>query len=512
MLTEILDRLTSMPEQQQREMVAEAYEATKGMKFIPLPGPQTEAYFSEADVLLFGGSPGGGKTALEIGLALNEHRRALVARKEFVDLAGPLHTLDNILGVPRSASQGNRPVYRDERCTIDFIGLGDDLGGKQGNPHDLICIDEAAQIPEVQFRMLLGWMRTNIPGQRCRAVLGSNPPLDSVGDWLIVYFAPWLDPKHPNPAQPGELRFFLPTEDGSGDRECSKDDFIILHGVKVSPQSRTFIPSKFTDNPYYNSEEYAKALSGLPVEVRDRLTSGNFMLDRLDDEFQAIPTAWVRAAQARWTNNPPLNVPMCAIGVDVAQGGSDRTVLAPRYDGWYAPLISIPGKETPDGQSVAGLVVKHRRNEAKPIIDIGGGWGGDAYAALRENGLDARSYMGVKKSVGRTQDQLIKFTNIRSEAYWKFREALDPSQEQGSSIALPPDPELVADLCAPSYSIGSNGIQIEPKEKVCGRLGRSTDKGDAVVMAWWDGLKGYNIQGGWKAKSNRVPQVVTRRK
>lgn len=200
---------------------------------------------------------------------------------------------------------------------------------------------------------------------------------------------------------------------------------------------------------------------------------------------------------------------MCAIGVDVAQGGNDETVLAIRHDGWYAPMFATPGKDTPDGKAAAGLVISKRRNDAKVIVDIGGGWGGDCYAHLRENGIDAVSYMGVKPSVRRTVDKQLKFFNTRSEAYWRFREALDPSQEGGSGIALPPDTMLVADLCSPTYEVGSNGIKIESKEKVCDRIGRSTDRGDAVVMAWWDGVKGKNIKDGWKNHGrNRTPQVL----
>lgn len=373
------------------------------------------------------------------------------------------------------------------------------------------CVDEAAQVPESHVRMLLGWLRTDIPGQRCRMVLGSNPPLNSTGDWLISFFAPWLDPQHHNPAKEGELRYYLPNDDGIGDRECAPDESIEMHGVKVTPQSRTFISSKFTDNPYYDPEQYAKSLAGLPDDARKVLISGNFLLTRNDDVWQAIPTAWIREAQERWTAVPPVGVPMCAIGVDVAQGGADDTVLAPRRDGWFAPLIIKPGKETPDGKVVAGLVIQHRRDNAKVIVDIGGGWGGDAFGHLRANQIDTVGYMGVKASSRRTVDKQLKFFNVRAEAYWRFREALDPSQEGGSSIALPPDAVLVADLCAPTYEIGTNGIKIEPKEKVCDRIGRSPDRGDAVVMAWWDGLKQANVQDGWKAR-NKKPQVVMGRK
>lgn len=514
---DILARLAGLPAEQQAEIKASAIAATKGKVFIPQPGPQTAAYFSEADIILFGGSPGGGKTALEVGLALNEHKRALIVRKNFVDLAGVLHTLDNILGQENSAVGGTRPMYRKPGGgVIDFMGLGDSIDGKQGNPHDLICVDEAAQVPEFHVRMLLGWMRTDIPGQRCRMVLGSNPPLDTTGDWLVEFFGPWLNPQHPRPAQEGELRYYLPNEDGMGERECEASDFIMLNGVKVRPMSRTFISSKFTDNAYYDPEQYARALAGLPDEVRNRLSTGNFMTERADDVWQTIPTAWIRAAQDRWTPTPPVGVPQCAIGLDVAQGGNDKTIAAPRHDGWFAKLEVKPGKETPDGKKAAGVVIALRRDNSKVIVDIGGGWGGDCYAHLRENGIDAVSYMGVKPSNRRTVDNTLKFANVRSEAYWRMREALDPSQIQGSPIYLPPDTELVADLCAPRYEIIRQGkdavIKVEPKDEVKKRLGRSPDRGDAVVMAWWDGIKQSNVQDGWKNFGRgKVPQVVTGR-
>ena len=75
---------------------------------------------------------------------------------------------------------------------------------------------------------------------------------------------------------------------------------------------------------------------------------------------------------------------------------------------------------------------------------------------------------------------MLEFANRRSEAWWKFREALEP--DSGEDIALPPDAELMADLTAPTYEVDTQGIRIERKEKIIKRLGRSPDCGDAVVM------------------------------
>lgn len=503
-LKDVLASLEALPAESRKQIEQEALRATQDKPFVPNPGQQTLAYFSEADVLLYGGKPGGGKTALEVGLALNEHHRSLIVRKKFVDLDGVLHTLDNIVGKEGSAKGGNRPYYeKPGGGVIHFMGMGEDMDGKQGNPHDLICVDEAAQLPEHQVAMLMGWLRTNLKGQRCRMVLASNPPLDSTGDWLIEYFAPWLDPQHPSPAQEGELRYFLPNE-GGGYRECDKGDTAMVHGLRVSPQSRTFISASFEDNPFYDTDQYAKTLAGLPDEMRRKLMSGSFLLDRSDDAWQVIPTAWVKEAQARWGEAPPVGVPMCALAVDVAQGGADETVLAPRYDGWFARLIVEPGAKTPTGPDVAGLVISHRRDGAKVIVDVGGGWGADALAHLRTNGVEAESYMGVKPSARRTKDKMLGFFNLRSQVIWQFREALDPGQEGGSCIALPPDPKLLADLTAPRYDIDSGKIRVESKEKVVDRLGRSPDRGDAVVMAWHTGAKAADSYAMWRGDHRSV--------
>ena len=81
----------------------------------------------------------------------------------------------------------------------------------------------------------------------------------------------------------------------------------------------------------------------------------------------------------------------------------------------------------------------------------------------------------------------MRFTNKRTAALWGMREALDPGQPGGSPVSRPPDPGRVADLTAPTFDVTPNGIRAESKEKVCERLGRSTDKGDAVVMCWFEG-------------------------
>ena len=80
-----------------------------------------------------------------------------------------------------------------------------------------------------------------------------------------------------------------------------------------------------------------------------------------------------------------------------------------------------------------------------------------------------------------------RLVNVRAASYWKLRECLDPVH--GEELALPPDAELLADLGAPRYKLTASGIQLEAKEDIVQRLGRSPDAGDAVVLCnWWRGV------------------------
>ena len=76
---------------------------------------------------------------------------------------------------------------------------------------------------------------------------------------------------------------------------------------------------------------------------------------------------------------------------------------------------------------------------------------------------------------------VLGFVNQRAEWWWRTREALDP--KSGQELALPPDSELRADLCAPRWKLTVRGIQIEAKDEIIKRIGRSPDRGDALVYA-----------------------------
>jgi hypothetical protein len=259
----------------------------------------------------------------------------------------------------------------------------------------------------------------------------------------------------------------------------------------------------------------------MPAELRAAYRDGRFDAGLKDRAYQAIPTEWVRMAQARWaetvkehgTEQPPANVPMCSMGVDASGGGTDPMIIAKRFGGWYDKIVRVPGKDIPierAGAYCAGIVVSHRRDDAVVVVDLGGGYGSSMYEQLHENKLAPVGHKGAEKAYGKTLCGKFGFANQRSAAIWRFREALDPGQPGGSVIQLPPSATLLADLTAPTYEPDAKQIVVESKKKVCERLGRSTDEGDAVVMAWTKGLKQESIPGGFKelARGKTRPTVV----
>jgi hypothetical protein len=109
------------------------------------------------------------------------------------------------------------------------------------------------------------------------------------------------------------------------------------------------------------------------------------------------------------------------------------------------------------------------------------GVGTSVYDHLRGHANNVVSINGAEKSHATDKSGELRFANLRAELWWRLREALDPAN--GFELCLPPDRELLADLCAPKWSLAYRGILVEAKDELMKRIGRSPDKGDAVAYA-----------------------------
>lgn len=452
----------------------------------PCDCPQIAAYNSDADIIGYGGAAGGGKTDLLLGYAGTKHRRSIIFRRVFPSLRAMIERsreIYNRSGESHAKDSYNEQLHvwrlSDERLVeLGAVQYEKDKAKHQGQPRDFVGFDEVTEFPESVVRFLMGWNRTTLPGQKCRVVMTFNPPMDEAGEWVTRFFAPWLDPRHSRPAQDGELRWYAMV--AKEEREVDGPEPFEHDGEVITPRSRTFFHAALKDNPILEATGYGATIDALPEPLRSFLR-GNFDAARVANPFQVIPTEWVRLAMDRWKLTARPDMPQTALGADVAYGGRDKFVVAPRWGYYVGKLLKYRGQDTPDGATGAGYVLAARQDDAAVNIDYIG-WGTAAYEHLRE--LVPTVPISFAEGTSATdRNGRLKFANVRAAAYWRMRDLLDP--ESGYSVCLPDDPELMAELTAPRWEISGGKIKIEPKEDIKKRLDRSPDSADAVVLAFW---------------------------
>lgn len=485
---EVLQKLLKHASPEEMAALTAAMAAIPVPIWIPLPGPQEDTINSKADIIFMGGSGGSGKSHLLLGLALTRHERTMIFRKQATELPSMIDELTTIVG-SRDGYNGTEKLWRvpahiKKNCQIEFGSCPNpgDHEKYRGRPHDLVAFDEITAFSEFEFRFLCGWLRTTRRGQRTRVICTGNPPSRPEGQWVIKVWAPWLDPDHPNPAKPGELRYFVMIDGQEVERPHGKP---FEHKGKIlTPKSRTFIPGTVEDNPFLMETGYDQTLEALPEPFRSQMRYGLFQVESSDDPDQCLPTAWVKAAQDRWRPDGGAGIKMTTMGVDVSRGGIDRTVLCGRHEHWYAAPVSYPGSFVVDGNTAAMMVFINLKNNAQVNIDILN-CGSSAFDHLKGNGINVVGINGSGKGFGTDRSGLLKFHNFRARMYCKFREALDPAF--GSKLQLPPGAGIRAELCAAKWGLSNRfdgkGLLIEDKDSIKKRLGRSPDEGESILYA-----------------------------
>ena len=225
------------------------------------------------------------------------------------------------------------------------------------------------------------------------------------------------------------------------------------------------------------------------------------------DEDTVVPLRWVEAANERWAEwdaagRPDLPGPH-ADGVDVARSGTDKTVIAVRR----GPVVTeLRRSSREDTMQTAGRVKGHLDTdpEAVALVDVIG-IGAGVLDRLREQGCRAEPFNASAGTSNKDASGELGFPAVRSAAWWLLRELLDPSR--GADVALPPDDLLLGDLTAAKWRVLSGGkIQVESKDDIRKRIGRSTDDGDAVVQAFWEEDSGAGQWIEWARRKAELAQ------
>lgn len=191
-------------------------------------------------------------------------------------------------------------------------------------------------------------------------------------------------------------------------------------------------------------------------------------------EKAVVPMYEVENAQAREVEPEWPHVVAC----DPARFGDDETVIALRQGKHVRIVEVVSGQDT---MQTVGALLRVAREATSPIhgkpsivvdeIGIGSG----IVDRLREVG--EFNVVAYNASAAVAEENANEYPNARSELWFEFAEDWLPE------LDLDEDEQLLADLCAPEYSIDSHGRRVvEAKEKTKDRLGRSPDRADAVMM------------------------------
>lgn len=286
-------------------------------RLAPQPGPQEDFLATSADIAIYGGAAGGGKT---YALLLEPCRHldnadfgAVIFRREAIQITSEGGLFDTSFQIYMQIDgQPKLNPYRmwtfPSEATITFSHLHNehDVNDWQGSQIPFIGYDELTHFTEKQFWYMLSRNRS-MCGVRPYIRATCNPDADS---WVADLIAWWIDQDtgYPIKERSGVIRWFVRFDDRmiwANTRQELVDTF-----PGALPKSFTFIPATLEDNVILTNQDpdYKANLGILGRVERERLLFGNWKIrpsagsyfpQTMINIIQVVPTdvrMWVR----RW--------------------------------------------------------------------------------------------------------------------------------------------------------------------------------------------------------------------
>jgi len=261
------------------------------------PGPQTDFLRSPADICIYGGAAGGGKTVGLILEPLRHVRRvanftAVFFRRTTPQITNPGALWDEsqnfypqVGGTPHLGAREWR-WPRAGKIKFSHLQFETTVYDWQGAQITLICFDELTHFSAHQFFYMVSRNRSTC-GVRPYIRATCNPDADS---WVADFLAWWIDQETglPIPERAGVVRYYIRIADKIewADRpedltqHLARPDDLPPGLEPPQPISVTFIPATVFDNPallQVNPQYFAWLLS-LPLLERERLLGGNWKI------------------------------------------------------------------------------------------------------------------------------------------------------------------------------------------------------------------------------------------
>lgn len=255
----------------------------------PQKGPQEKFLATSADIAIYGGAAGGGKT---YGLLMEPLRyinvrgyRAVIFRKNYtqINASGGLWDestsmysgISGALAVktpkPHWNFGGNAILY------FDYLGRDDDLKRWQGSQITFIGFDELTHFSERQFFYMMSRNRS-MCGVKPYIRATCNPDADS---WVAKFISWWIDQDtgYPIRERSGQKRLMARVNNQIIWGDTKKE--LLLAGVEESSiKSVTFIASTLQDNKILmeKNPSYLSNLKAMTEVDMERLLYGNWKI------------------------------------------------------------------------------------------------------------------------------------------------------------------------------------------------------------------------------------------
>lgn len=264
----------------------------------PQKGPQWEFLASSADIVIYGGAAGGGKS---YGLLLVPLRHIRVPgfgctifRRNFNQIFSQGGLWDEASSIYSRISGAYPSVSKSEwrfsngggvvtsKVTFAHIDRDESLMSWQGSQLCGIGFDELTHFTEKQFFYMLSRNRSTC-GVRPFIRGTCNPDADS---WVAQFIAWWIDQDtgYPIPERCGAIRWMYRSDDtvywASKRSELWERFNLKTAEERAMPRSVAFINSTLQDNKLLmqRNPSYLANLKALPTVERERLLYGNWKI------------------------------------------------------------------------------------------------------------------------------------------------------------------------------------------------------------------------------------------
>lgn len=274
-------------------------------------GPQSAFLESKADIAIFGGGAGGGKSyALLLEILRHFHNSkftSIIFRRNSTHIRNPGGLWDSSMqlysplgGVPK---QAYLQWIFPSGATLKMAHLEnkDTVYDYQGSQIPLICWDELTHFEESQVTYMMSRLRSTsgVPGYMR---MTTNPDNES---WVRKLIDWWIDAEgYPIKERSGVLRWFIRRDDNYLWAD-TKEELMEKYGKDEIPKSLTFIPSLVHDNKVLMEKDpaYLSNLKALSRVERMRLLEGNWNVRPTSGSYfqrdwfeiiDAIPSGYIK--------------------------------------------------------------------------------------------------------------------------------------------------------------------------------------------------------------------------